>query len=76
MNPNQQLSRIEALTLYTKSNAWFSFDEQDLGSLEQGKLADLVVLDKNYLTVADEQLKTIKSLLTLVDGKVVYQASP
>lgn len=73
VNPNQTLTRIEALQLYTINNAWFGFDESELGSLEVGKLADLVVLNKNYLTVPVEEIRTLKSVLTLVDGKVVYR---
>ncbi len=46
--------------------------ESKLGSLERGKLADLVVLDKDYMDVSDEELKKIKSVLTVVDGKIIY----
>jgi len=73
VNPNQYLTRLEALELYTRGSAWFGFDEEKLGSLEVGKLADLVVLNKNYLTVDAEEIRTIKSVLTIVDGRIVYQ---
>ncbi len=56
--PNQQISRKEALRLYTAANAWFNFEEQTLGSIERGKLADLVVLDKPFYECSDEELGT------------------
>jgi predicted amidohydrolase YtcJ len=46
--------------------------EDKIGSAEPGKLADLVVLDRDYFTVPDVQIKQIKSLMTIVDGKIVY----
>lgn len=73
VNKGQTLSRLEALRLYTNENAWFSFDEQQLGSLEVGKLADLAVLNNDYLTVAEKDIRNLKSVFTLVGGKVVYQ---
>lgn len=57
INVGQQISRQEAVRLYTRENAWFLNMEDKLGSIEAGKLADLVVLDKDYLTVTDEELK-------------------
>jgi predicted amidohydrolase YtcJ len=48
--------------------------EEKIGSLEPGRLADLVVLDRDYFTVPDVQIKQIKSLMTIVDGKVVHGA--
>ena len=53
-------------------SAWFSLDEQKRGSLEVGKLADLAVLSKDYMTVPVDQIGGIESLLTMVGGKVVY----
>ena len=60
--------------MYTRGSAWFSFDEEDLGSLEVGKLADLAVLSADYDT-ADEDLRKMKSFLTIVDGNKVYSDS-
>ena len=57
-------------------SAWFSFDESERGSLEPGKLADLAVLSKDYMTVPVEQVGGIESLLTMVGGKIVYAAGP
>jgi predicted amidohydrolase YtcJ len=67
-------SRTDALRMYTVNGAWMSFDEADRGSLEPGKLADLAVLDRDYMTVPVEEIAKIQSLLTLVGGHVVYSA--
>jgi len=69
-------SRAAALRMYTLNGAWMSFDEADRGSLEPNKLADLAVLDRDYLTIPVEEVAKIQSLLTLVGGKVVYAAAP
>ena len=61
--------------MYTIGSAYFGFDDDRLGSIETGKLADLAVLSDNPLTVSDEQFKRIRSLLTMQGGKIVY-ASP
>ena len=74
--PGQQISRKDALRLYTVANAWFNFEENDMGSIEAGKLADLVVLDKPYLEVSDEELKRMHPLLTMVGGRVVHARAP
>jgi hypothetical protein len=66
------LSRMEALRLYTAGSAWFSFEENDLGTLEPGKLADLVVLSDDYFTVPEESIPTLEAVLTLVGGRPVY----
>jgi predicted amidohydrolase YtcJ len=72
VNGNQQITRDEALRLFTRGNSWFLRMEDRIGTIETGKLADLVVLDRDYFTVPDVQIKQIRSLLTLVDGKVVH----
>ncbi|MES2625200.1 MAG: amidohydrolase family protein [Pseudomonadota bacterium] len=74
INGEQTLSRVDALRLYTAANRWF-LQEEDIGSIEAGNLADLVVLDRNYFdegAVSDEGIKTLHSVLTLVGGKVVH----
>ncbi len=71
---SNRLDRMEALRLYTVGSAWFSSEEKEKGSIENGKLADLVVLSDDYFSVAEEQIKRIESLLTVVGGKVVYGA--
>jgi predicted amidohydrolase YtcJ len=72
--PAETPSRADALRFYTMGSAWVSHDERKRGSLEVGKLADLAVLSKDYLTVPVEQVGGIESLLTMVDGRVVYTA--
>jgi len=66
--------REDALRFYTSGSAWFSHDEGQRGSLEAGKLADLAVLTKDYMTVPVDQIGTIESVLTMVGGKIVYAA--
>jgi predicted amidohydrolase YtcJ len=74
--PEQTPTRADALHAYTIGSAWFSFDENKRGSLEPGKLADLAVLTKDYMTVPADQIGSIESLLTMVGGKIVYAAGP
>jgi predicted amidohydrolase YtcJ len=70
---DETVSREEALIAHTRSNAYLFFRERELGSLEAGKLADLVVLDRDYMTVPAEQIKTLAPVLTMVGGRVVYE---
>ncbi len=72
VNAGETLTRMEALRLYTAGSAWFSFDETQLGSIETGKLADLVVLSDDYLSVREEDIRTLSSDLTMLGGKVVH----
>ncbi|HYS27239.1 MAG TPA: amidohydrolase family protein, partial [Vicinamibacterales bacterium] len=69
------ISREAALIAHTRSNAYLFFRETDLGSIQPGRFADLVVTDKDYLTVPAEQIKDIKSVLTVVGGRIVYDAA-
>ena len=70
----QQISRLEALRMYTIGSAWLSFDDDRLGSIEPGKLADLVVLSDDPLKASDDELRKIRSVLTLQGGKIVHGA--
>jgi predicted amidohydrolase YtcJ len=70
----QSISRDEALIAHTRSNAAFLFQENNIGSLAPGKYADLLILDRDYLTVPASEIKDIKPVLTMVGGKVVYEA--
>lgn len=72
VNADETISRLDALRLYTLGSAWHAFDEDKLGSLEEGKLADLVIIDKDYFTITEEEIKDINSVLTIVDGNIVY----
>jgi len=72
VNGDQQLTRQEALRLFTKNNSWFLRMENKIGTIEPGKLADVAVLDRDYFAVPDVQIKQIRSVLTVVDGRVVH----
>jgi predicted amidohydrolase YtcJ len=69
-------SRIEALKLYTQGSAWFTFDDDERGALAVGKLADIAVLSRDYLTVPVEEIGGTVSLLTMVGGRIVYADGP
>ena len=70
----QTITREEALIAHTRSNAFFLFREGDLGSLQPGRYADLLVLDRDYLKVPADRIKDIRPVITMVGGKVVYEA--
>ncbi|MDZ4288320.1 MAG: amidohydrolase family protein [Prosthecobacter sp.] len=70
--PEQKLSRLNALRTVTQWAAWLSFDESKLGTLEKGKLADFVVLDRDYLTCPEEEIRVMKPVRTVVGGKTVW----
>ena len=74
VNGDQQITRQEALRVFTRGNSWFLRMEDKIGSIEPGKLADLVVLDRDYFAVPDQEIKKIQSVLTVVDGKIVHNA--
>jgi predicted amidohydrolase YtcJ len=75
-NDTQQISRLEALRLYTEGAAWFSFDDHHVGSFVEGKYADLAVLSDDYLSVPEQRIRKIESVLTLLGGKVVHASGP
>jgi predicted amidohydrolase YtcJ len=70
---DQQLTREEALRLFTRGNSWFLRMEEKIGSIEPGKLADLAVLDRDYFSVPDVDIKKIRSVLTVVGGEIVHR---
>ena len=70
---DETLTREEALIAHTRSNAYLFFQESALGSLEVGKQADLVVLDRDYMTVPAAEIKRIRPTLTMVGGRVVFE---
>lgn len=70
----QTISREDALIAHTRKNAYFVFQEDNLGSIQAGKLADLAVLNRDYLTVPEDQISDIKPTMTIVGGRIVYQA--
>jgi predicted amidohydrolase YtcJ len=75
INAGQTLDRASALKLYTAANGWFLNEEDLLGTIEPGKYADLAVLSADYFDAAavpDEELKKLRSVMTLVGGQIVF----
>jgi predicted amidohydrolase YtcJ len=70
--PQQRIDRREALYTYTRWSSWHVWKEKYIGSIEPGKWGDLVVIDKDYMTVPEDQMADINPLLTIVGGKVSY----
>jgi predicted amidohydrolase YtcJ len=70
------LDRTEALRLFTAGGAWISSEEAKKGTLEPGKLADVVILNADYFSIPVDEVKDLESVLTMVGGKVVYAAAP
>ncbi len=68
----QPISRQDALVAHTRRNAFALFQETQLGSIEAGKLADLVVLDRDYFTVPADDIKDIGAVLTVAGGRIAY----
>jgi len=62
--------------MYTQGSAWFAFAEEERGSLEVGKLADLAVLSKGYFKVPVDEIGEIEAVMTVVGGRVVYSKKP
>ena len=74
LNPDQRLTRVEALRFYTINNAALHGEEREKGTIEPGKLADLVLVTPDPLTCPDEGLRNVRVLRTIVGGKTVYRA--
>jgi predicted amidohydrolase YtcJ len=70
---DERLSLLEAIRLFTYNGAYASFDEAIKGSIEVGKLADLVVLNDAILDVPEDQISEMKVDLTLINGEVVFE---
>jgi predicted amidohydrolase YtcJ len=71
---DNRLSRAEALRLFTRNAAWFLNAESEMGMVAPGHLADFALLDRDYFAVAESQIESISSVLTVMDGRVVYGA--
>ena len=69
------VSREAALIAHTRTNAYLFFRENDLGSIQAGRFADLVVTDRDYMTVPADQIKDIRPVMTMVGGRVVFDAA-
>jgi hypothetical protein len=64
------------LRIYTEGSAYAAYDEQNMGSFAEGKYADLAVLSEDYLTVPEDRLRRIESVLTLLGGDIVHASGP
>ena len=69
------VTREEALIAHTRGSAYQVLQENNLGSISRGKLADMVIIDRDYLTVPADQIRDIKSVMTIVGGRIVYDAA-
>ena len=77
VNPGQTLTRLQALRAFTIDNAWFTGDEDKLGSIEVGKLGDLAILSGDFLDparVPDDAIKHLSSVMTILGGKIVFDS--
>jgi predicted amidohydrolase YtcJ len=74
--PSEAITREQAVTAYTLTSAYAEFQEKDKGTIEPGKLADIAVLSQDIFSVPAQELPKTTSVLTLVGGKIVYEAKP
>jgi predicted amidohydrolase YtcJ len=74
LHPEEALTREQAIRFYTSNNAWLLFREKELGTIEPGKLADFIIIDKDILTCPPDDIMKTKVLRTYLDGKLVYKA--
>jgi predicted amidohydrolase YtcJ len=72
IHPEERLTREEALKMYTTWAAYLQHSEKDRGSIELGKLGDFVVLDRDYLTCPEDDIRRIEPVMTIVSGRVVH----
>ena len=71
--PEERLSVLQALELFTRNPAYIAIEENKKGSLEAGKLADFIVIDRDVLAIPAEQLKDVRVLQTWIGGELVYE---
>ncbi|WP_348763878.1 amidohydrolase family protein, partial [Hyphomonas atlantica] len=74
-HPEQALSRQEALALFTSAAAYASFQEDDLGTIEIGKIADFSVFDRDLMTIPEEDILIAKPVMTVIGGEIVWRAA-
>lgn len=75
LHAEQRISRQQALRLYTINNVYLSFEEQEKGSIEKGKLADLIVIDRDLLECRLEDVRSVKVLQTYLGGEKVFDVA-
>ena len=73
-NPEQKITLAEALIAYTLNSADVYGRAHELGSIEEGKLADIIAVDRNLFDIPEGELKDAKTIMTMVDGRIVYEA--
>ena len=73
LHPEQRLTRAQAIRFYTINNAWLTFQEKEKGSLEKGKLADFVVLDRDILSCPLDEVRQIQVEQTWLGGERIFQ---
>ena len=73
LSKNQAINVMDAIRVYTWNGAYITFEKDIKGSIEEGKLADMVILDTNILECDPSEIVKTKVLTTILDGKVVYQ---
>lgn len=75
VRPTERLTREQALRAYTRGSAWFTWEENRKGAIVPGMLADFIVLDRDYMTVPEDDIRFIRPVLTAVGGKVVFETN-
>ncbi|MEO8428035.1 MAG: amidohydrolase family protein, partial [Verrucomicrobiota bacterium] len=72
LHPEEALTREQAIRFYTTNNAYLQFKEKEIGSIEPGKFADLVVLDTDLLTCPVDDIRNAQALRTYLNGKLIF----
>jgi predicted amidohydrolase YtcJ len=73
IDPKENITREQAVIAYTKGAAYAEFAEKNKGTIAKGMLADIAVLSQDIFTIPAQQLPGTKSVMTIIDGKIVYQ---
>jgi predicted amidohydrolase YtcJ len=73
LGPEQRIAVLDALRAVTSDAAWQNFEEKDKGSIEAGKLADFVILDRNPLTVPAMEIRNISIRETIIGGRAAWR---
>ena len=72
-DPAESITIQEALKIQTMGSAYAGFQENEIGSIEKGKLADMVIWDRDFYTVPPDKIKDVKAEMTILGGKIVYR---
>jgi predicted amidohydrolase YtcJ len=74
LDESEKISIAEALRIQTMGSAFAGFQDKEIGSIEKGKLADMVIWDRDFYSLAPEEVKEVKAEVTMVNGKIVYKS--